>query len=241
VVAALNALFFGDSRAFHKLNSAFVVLLPKKPGADTPADYRPITMIHSFGKLASKMMAMRLAPRLGEIISQNQNAFIRGRTIHDNFKFVQRAAVYFCKKKIPKTLLKLDISKAFDTVAWPFLLNTLQAFGFGEHWRRWVGTLLSSATSRILLNGRPGKHIKHRRGVRQGDSLSPMLFIIMMEVFARLVAAAENEGLLRPLGAPAIRHHCSLYVDDVIIFMHPDPPEAKAIMEILRIFGEASG
>lgn len=88
VVSALNALFFSDSRSFRRLNNAFVVLLPKKSDASAPADYRPITMIHSFVKLASKLMAMHLAPRLPELISANQNAFIRGRTIHDNFKFV---------------------------------------------------------------------------------------------------------------------------------------------------------
>ena len=138
-------------------------------------------------------------------------------------------------------LLKLDISKAFDTVAWPFLLNTLQAFGFGDRWRRWVATLLSTATSRIILNGRPDNAISHRRGVRQGDSLSPMLFIIAMEVFTRLVATAAAENLLRPIGVPVIRHHCSLYADDVIMFMYPDVTEARAVKEILRIFGEASG
>jgi hypothetical protein len=73
-------------------------------------------MIHSFGKLASKLMAKRLAPRLSELISANQNAFIRGRTTHDNFKFVQRAAIWLRKNKTPMALLKLDISKAFDTV-----------------------------------------------------------------------------------------------------------------------------
>jgi hypothetical protein len=89
VTTAINALFFGDSRAFDKLNNAFIVLLPKKPGARSPADYRPITMIHSFEKIASKLMANRLATRLHELISPNQNAFVKGRTIHDNFKFVQ--------------------------------------------------------------------------------------------------------------------------------------------------------
>ena len=74
-------------------------------------------------------------------------------------KFVQRAAVYLRRKKIPKALLKLDISKAFDTNSWPFLLDSLRAFGFGEHWRRWVATLLASASSRILLNGRVGQPI----------------------------------------------------------------------------------
>jgi hypothetical protein len=98
-------------------------------------------MIHSFGKMASKLMANRLAPRLHELISLNQNAFVKGRTIHNNFKFVQRAAVHLRKKKIPKALLKVDISKAFDTVSWPFLLNSLRVFGFGDHWRHWVATV----------------------------------------------------------------------------------------------------
>jgi hypothetical protein len=68
---ALNALFFGDSRMFRTLNNAYIVLLPKIPDASTPNDYRPITMIHGFGKLASKLLAARLAPKLPQIISPN--------------------------------------------------------------------------------------------------------------------------------------------------------------------------
>jgi hypothetical protein len=88
-------------------------------------------------------------------------------------KFIQRAAVFIRKSKIPKALLKLDISKAFDTVAWPFLLNTLQAFGFGDLWRMWVATLLSTATSRILINGCPGKRIRHARGYNKVTPCNP--------------------------------------------------------------------
>jgi len=115
-----------------KLNSALVTLLPKKIGASCPGDFRPITMIHSFAKLISKLLALRLAPRMDEIVDKNQNAFIRTRSIHDNYKYVQRAAVLIRKKKVPMLLLKLDISKAFATLSWPFLLEILQAHGFGQ-------------------------------------------------------------------------------------------------------------
>jgi hypothetical protein len=112
------------------------------------------------------------------MVDRNQNAFIRTRSIHDNYKYVQRAAVLIRKKKIPMLLLKLDISKAFDTLSWPFLMEVSQVHGFSGTWRRWIKTLLSISSLRILLNGHQGPPIRHIRGVRQGDSLSAMLFII---------------------------------------------------------------
>jgi hypothetical protein len=151
-MAAINALLFGDNRAFHCLNSALIVLLPKWADASAPADYRPITMIHSIAKLVSKILALRLAPRMDDLVSANQNAFIRGRSIHDNYKFIQRAAVLYRKRKIPRILLKLDISKAFDTLSWLFLLDVMQALGFGNTWRRWI----TSTQVADMLN-----HIKH--------------------------------------------------------------------------------
>lgn len=101
---------------------------------------------------------------------------------------------------------KLDISKAFDTLAWTFLLDVMRAFGFSENWRRWITTLLATATSRILLNGRPGRTIHHRRGVRQGDSLSPLLFILAIEVLDRLISRAKDDGLLRHINEHGVRH-----------------------------------
>jgi len=88
-------------------------------------------MIHSFAKVISKILALRLAPKLDALVDKNQNAFIRDRTIQDNFKYIQRASVLIRKKRVPMLLLKLDISKAFDTLSWPFLLELLQARGFG--------------------------------------------------------------------------------------------------------------
>ena len=116
---AIQAFTQHETRSMHRLNNALIVLLPKKVGALPPGDFWPITMVHSFAKLVSKLMALRLTPRLQHIIAKNQNAFIRNITIHDNFKYVQRAAVMIRKKKIPILLLKLDISKVFDILAIP--------------------------------------------------------------------------------------------------------------------------
>ena len=132
-------------------------------------------MVHSFGKLVSKLLAIRLAPQLPNLVANNQTAFVRGRALHDSYKFVQAASVLFRKKNIPTAMLKIDISKAFDTISWKFLLEVLQALGFGQRWRDWVAILLASASSCLLLNSPPGPKIAHRR------SLSPMLFILAMD------------------------------------------------------------
>lgn len=101
-------------------------------GASCPGDFRPIAMIHIFAKPVSKILALRLAPRMDDLIGKNQNAFIRQRTIHDNYKYVQRAAVLIRNRKVPMLLLKIDISKAFDTLSWTFLLAVLQARGWAN-------------------------------------------------------------------------------------------------------------
>ena len=238
---AVHTFAHADSRAMERLNNAIIVLLPKKVGASCPADFRPITMIHSFAKLISKVLALRLAPRLNDLVAKNQNAFIQSRTIQDNFKYIQSAAAMIRKKKVPMLLLKLDISKAFDTLSWPFLLKVLQARGFGQNWRRWISVLLSTASSKIMLNGHQGPAIRHRRGVRQGDSLSPMLFIIAMDVLHRLFLKAARDSVLRKMDPASVKYQCSFYADDVMLFIRPTVQQARAVKEILRIFGEASG
>ena len=129
----------------------------------------------------------------------------------------------------------------FDTVSWPFLLEVLQAWGFGDNWRRWIEALLCTASSRILLNGRQGPPIKHLRAVRQGDSLSPMLFIFAIDVLHRLFIKVTHNRVLRKLEPSEVRYQCSMYAGDVILFIRPRVQEARAVKRILIIFGEASG
>jgi hypothetical protein len=98
------------------------VLIPKKEDACRVSDYMPINLTHSFAKLVSKLLANRLGPHLDHLISINQTTFIKRRCIHNNFMYVQEVIKDLHKRKIPALFLKLDISKAFDTVNWPYLL-----------------------------------------------------------------------------------------------------------------------
>ncbi|WVZ85202.1 hypothetical protein U9M48_032152 [Paspalum notatum var. saurae] len=241
VMDALRAFYLGNCRGFEGLNNGLIILLSKMAGAEQPADFRAIAMVHNFGKLVSKLLARRLAPLLPRLVSCNQTAFVRGRTLHDSYKFVQSIAREYRRRKMGRILFKIDISKAFDTLSWAFLLEVLEACGFSVHWRNWVSILLSLAASCILLNGQPGRSIRHRRGVRQGDSLSPMLFILAVDALNRLFDEAVRRGVLSGPGIPRVNYHCSLYADDIVLFFKASTVEAMAIKRILQAFGEASG
>uniref|UniRef100_A0A0A9FIG8 Reverse transcriptase domain-containing protein n=1 Tax=Arundo donax TaxID=35708 RepID=A0A0A9FIG8_ARUDO len=158
-MAAIITLQQGDTRKLWLLNSAFLTLIPKKAEVLEAKDFWPISLVHSFSKLITKILANRLAPLLNSLIATNQSAFIRRRCIHDNFILVQQTIKALHRKKVPSLFLKLDISKAFDSVSWAFLLEILSHLGFGSAWCNLVANLLSTASTRVLLNGELGEEI----------------------------------------------------------------------------------
>jgi hypothetical protein len=177
-MAAVEYLRFGNAHSLGLLNSAYLVLIPKKTDALSARDFRPISLIHSFAKLVTKLLANRLGPHLQKLVAANQSAFVKGRSIHDNYMMVQHSIKSLHKKRVSSLFLKLDISKAFDSVSWAFLIEVLSHLGFGNIWRNLISNLLASSSTQVLLNGSPGLPIRHRRGLRQGDPLSPMLFVL---------------------------------------------------------------
>jgi hypothetical protein len=161
IVCAFNALWSLDARSFHLLNDALMIWLRKNAAPSRPKDFRPISLMHGFSKLFAKCLARRLAPRLHDIVAQNQSAFIKARAIHDNFHSVQLSCRWLHSKQHASVLVKIDIAKAFDSVAWPFLLDVLRHIGFPRRWTNWISILLSTASTKVLMNGRPGQRIAH--------------------------------------------------------------------------------
>lgn len=99
VMAALHKLVLNNGHGFGRLNQALITLIPKNPEACRVNDFRPINLVHCFPKLASKLMASRVCPRMGELVSINQSAFIRGRNLHDNFLLVRQMAKKIASKE----------------------------------------------------------------------------------------------------------------------------------------------
>jgi hypothetical protein len=117
----------------------------------------------------------------------------------------------------------------------------LQHLGFGGIWCNLIILLLCTSSTRILVNGEPGEYILHHRGLRQGDPLSPMLFILVMEALNAMVSYAFREHILQPIANQHAKHCISFYADDVVLFMRPSHQDISAIISILDIFGHATG
>jgi uncharacterized protein YjeT (DUF2065 family) len=128
-----------------------------------------------------------------ELVHKSQSTFIADRFIQDSFHFVQSTTKLLHAKQKPCLLLKIDIAEAFDSVGLPFLLEVLKFMGFPAIWREWISAILSTASTRIMINGIPGDVIHHGRELRQGDPLSPMMFLLIMEVLTALICRADSD------------------------------------------------
>jgi hypothetical protein len=128
-------------------------------------------------------------------VSQAQSAFVQSRSIHENFKLVANTTRFLHKKKKPTVLMKIDILKAFNTLSWEFLIVVLRRRGFGNLFCNWLCGILRSAYTRVMINGEQGAPIQLARGVRQGDSLSPTLYILAMDSVHAIIQWAVDHGL----------------------------------------------
>ena len=154
---------------------------------------------------------------------------------------MQQSTRLLHKLEAPRVLLKLDLAQAFDSISWPFLFEALRQYGFGDRFLEWLAILFSSASTRVLINGEPGPPVWHRRGLRQGDPLSPQLFDLGVDALGRLLQRASATGILAQLHPRRTIPAFSLYADDLVLFCHPTESDIAAVREILRLFARASG
>eukprot|EP00253_Pinus_taeda_P023623 PITA_23623 len=225
------------------LNSTFIALVPRVEEANTPEKFRPIALCNVIYKIISKVIANRLKMILPGIISQEQSGYVEGRQILDNILLAQEMIHSLHSRKVVGMLMQLDLSKAYDKVSWTYLEAILKAFGFSQPWIKWVLELIKSTRYSILVNGTPSTPFSPSRGIRQGDPLSPFLFVILMEGLSRLIAKKKDDGEIRGLqpirSCPATTHQ--QFVDDTMLHGTPTVKEATAYKDILHIFSEASG
>jgi hypothetical protein len=165
ILAGLMKLGVGDGRGFARLNRSYITLTPKRPDEEETKGFRPISLVHSFAMLFSKIFANCLRPRLGELVSMNQSTFIK-RSSHANFVLIRQVARKINIRRHTWVLLKLDLARAFDLISSSFLFEVLRRMGFGERLLKWIALLLYTANTNVLVNGVPGDRSHLGRGLR---------------------------------------------------------------------------
>ncbi|RVW93092.1 Transposon TX1 uncharacterized 149 kDa protein [Vitis vinifera] len=218
-------------RQFHEtgsfvrsLNATFLVLIPKKEGAEDLKDFRPISLV----------------------ISTSQNAFVEGRQIMDAVLVANEAINSIVKSNRGAILCKLDIEKAYDHVDWDFLLAVMEKMGFGERWCRWIKWCLSTVRCSVMVNGSPTSFFQSSRGLRQGDPLSPYLFVVVMEAFSVLIKTAVAGGFLAPClirgrRGEGVQISHLLFADDTLIFCEAKEDQLLYLGWLLMWFEAISG
>ncbi|GJU26768.1 RNA-directed DNA polymerase, eukaryota [Tanacetum coccineum] len=235
--------WFFDKGSFPMGNNAsFIALIPKVPDAKYVTDYRPISLIGSVYKVITKVLANRLATVVSDLVSDTQSAFVANRQILDG-PFILNEVLTWCKRKRKQAMIfKVDFAKAYDSVRWDYLMEVLQAFGFGPNWCKWVRGTLSSAMASVLINGSPSEEFAFYRGLKQGDPLAPFLFILVMESLHLSFTRTVNEGLFTGLQlneSMTISH--LFYADDAVFIGEWSDSNMENIVIILKSFFLASG
>jgi exonuclease III len=238
--------FLSSGHLLKKINYTHIVLIPKIKNPQQVSDYRPISLCNVLYKIVSKVLANRLQQVLPSVISDSQSAFIPGRLITDNVAVAFELLHSMKQKRTGITgqmAMKLDMSKAYDRVEWKFLRAAMLKLGFASRWVELIMECVTTPTYSILINGIPQGFIKPSRGIRQGDPLSPYLFLLCAEGLSGLLRKAERENKIHGVAAsrygPKISH--LLFADDSLLLSKASVEECQNILRILDIYENSSG
>ncbi|KAK4258618.1 hypothetical protein QN277_005049 [Acacia crassicarpa] len=245
-VCSMVSDFFAGRSVLDEINMTNITLIPKIHKPEHVSQFRPIGLCNFSYKIISKILANRMRPLLDRCISQNQSAFVSGRCIHDNI-IIAHEVYHYLRRKYSggryEFALKMDMSKAYDRVEWDFIENVLLRFGFCPEWVSLIMKCVRSVSLNICLSGENIKSFSPSRGIRQGDPLSPYLFIIVAEVLSLMITKSQIGkqlvGIKLSNGCPVLTH--CFFADDALLFMRASHKNCAYLSNILSLYCAASG
>ncbi|XP_039134322.1 uncharacterized protein LOC120271710 [Dioscorea cayenensis subsp. rotundata] len=235
---------FDTAKIPNSWGKTFVFLIPKIEHPQKVSDFHPISLCNVCYKIISKILAARLKIVLPKLIGPEQTGFLAGRSTVDNILAVQEIvhSMEIDKSSPPRMLLKIDIEKAFDTINWNLILATLQRMCFPDIWIKWIESCLTSTSFSFFINGRPSRWMASSRGVRQGDSISPLLFILASQNLSAILNHALYINFIPGFDARLTRNiNHLMFTDDLIIISKASRQSARNILFCLNLYATISG
>jgi hypothetical protein len=242
LMALFEQLYSGELPLF-KLNYGIITLLPKKEEANQIQQYRPICLLNVSFKIFTKAATNRITGIAPKVIKPTQSAFMPGRHILEGVVILHETIHELHTKKMNGVLFKIDFEKAYDKIKWLFLQQTLRMKGFDPAWCRMINDFVRGGSVGVKVNDDVGHFFQTRKGLRQGDPLSPLLFNIVVDMLAILIGRAKEDGQIGSLIPHLVDGGVSIlqYADDTILFMEHNLQKAVNMKLILSIFEQLSG
>ncbi|CAA0825525.1 Unknown protein [Striga hermonthica] len=223
-----------------QLNKTLIVLIPKVDCPSSIKEFRPISLLNVVYKLVTKVLTTKMKRLMPLLIGPTQVSFIPGRHITDNIVIAQELihTMRTVKGKRGYMVIKVDLEKAYDYVRWDYFEETLVIAGFPRLFVKSIMTCVTSATMQLSWNGVLSAEFVPSRGVRQGDPISPYLFVLCMERLALAISCYVNSGQWRPisLGRGKVKIPYLMFADDLLLFDEASHEQVGCVKEVLREF-----
>ncbi|KAL8158478.1 hypothetical protein V2J09_000015 [Rumex salicifolius] len=234
--------FFSSASLPIGCNDTLTVLIPKMSESRSLTNFRPISLCNVIYKVVTKVLTIRLKTVMSELMGPFQGSFLPGRLITDNI--IAQEVVHTLNRKTGRRgamILKLDLEKAYEKLNWNFVEASMRAVGLPANWVDWIGTCIRTLHMQLLWNGKVTRQFTPTRGIRQGDPISPYIFILCIERLSHLIINSVKKGEWRPIslnrGGPRLSH--MFFVDDIILFAEASIAHLRIILHILNIICQA--
>lgn len=220
-------------------NHTLICLVPKTSFPSEVHHFRPIGLCTTLYKIVTKILVRHLKPIIPHLISFNQGAFVPRRKECDNIIIAQEISNNFLKKKGDSNawmMIKLDLKKTYDKINWDFIYSALALFHFPQKWITLITICISYVQHSIIVKSCLSDFFSPKWGIRQGDPLSPYLFILCMELLTSLINKEVAGKRWTPISFKDVKISHLLYADDVLLFAKVNKKTIKSIDSSLKSF-----